>query len=318
MATLWIDGLCKKYPAFYLDHVTFEVGEGKIMGFVGRNGAGKTTTIKSLFNYVHPDEGEVYFFGLNFRDNEAEIKRRVGYVGSDGSYYNHVAYHSDGDGTEAGCGGERIRFTGESGTYTLRFYPGDAPYYTMGRTLSLRNMTCIASPSGVKYGEIAASTRTIGGTLYKSGASWADDAAWQKPEGVDVYVVSGLETNGESYKVTLSHLDGDIIPANTGVLLFSEQAPATETDRYWTVEAVGAADAHASYSGTNLLAPVVTPTFIPGTETDASGDVTRRNFIFGFYCLEADSDTPPAVGEYSYQLGFWRSSLPTDAAAAEN
>ena len=87
MATLWIDGLCKKYPAFYLDHVTFEVGEGKIMGFVGRNGAGKTTTLKSLFNYVHPDEGEVYFFGLRFRDNEAEIKRRVGYVGSDGSYY---------------------------------------------------------------------------------------------------------------------------------------------------------------------------------------------------------------------------------------
>ncbi len=87
MATLWIDGLCKKYPAFYLDHVTFEVGEGKIMGFVGRNGAGKTTTIKSLFNYVHPDEGEVYFFGLNFRDNEKEIKSRVGYVGSDGGYY---------------------------------------------------------------------------------------------------------------------------------------------------------------------------------------------------------------------------------------
>jgi ABC-2 type transport system ATP-binding protein len=87
MATLWIDGLCKKYPAFYLDHVTFEVGEGKIMGFVGRNGAGKTTTIKSLFNYVHPDEGDIYFFGLNFAGNELEIKSRVGYVGSDGGFY---------------------------------------------------------------------------------------------------------------------------------------------------------------------------------------------------------------------------------------
>ena len=87
MATLWIDGLCKRYPGFNLDNVRFEVGEGKIMGFVGRNGAGKTTTIKSLFNYVHPDEGEVYFFGLNFRNNEQEIKKRVGYVGSDGGYY---------------------------------------------------------------------------------------------------------------------------------------------------------------------------------------------------------------------------------------
>ena len=63
---------------------------------------------------------------------------------------------------------------------------------------------------------------------------------------------------------------------------------------------------------------MVTPTFIPGTETDASGDVTRRNFIFGFYCLEADSDTPPAIGEYSYQLGFWRSSLSADANPQTN
>lgn len=89
MTALDISGLCKTYPAFYLDHVSFRVEAGTIMGFIGRNGAGKSTTIKSLFNYVHPDEGAVSFFGLPFTENEAEIKAKVGYVGSDGGYYIH-------------------------------------------------------------------------------------------------------------------------------------------------------------------------------------------------------------------------------------
>ena len=89
MTALEISGLCKTYPAFYLDHVSFNVEAGTIMGFIGRNGAGKSTTIKSLFNYVHPDEGAVSFFGLPFSEHEAEIKAKVGYVGSDGGYYIH-------------------------------------------------------------------------------------------------------------------------------------------------------------------------------------------------------------------------------------
>lgn len=89
MTALEISGLCKTYPAFYLDHVSFKVEAGTIMGFIGRNGAGKSTTIKSLFNYVHPDAGAVSFFGLPFAENEAAIKAKVGYVGSDGGYYIH-------------------------------------------------------------------------------------------------------------------------------------------------------------------------------------------------------------------------------------
>ena len=87
MMALHVDGLCKRYPGFALDHVGFGVAQGQIMGFIGRNGAGKTTTIKSLFNYVHPDEGHITFFGLPFAENEAKIKQQVGYVGSDAGYY---------------------------------------------------------------------------------------------------------------------------------------------------------------------------------------------------------------------------------------
>ena len=77
---LVIRGLCKQYPKFYLDHVTFSVPAGTVMGFVGRNGAGKSTTLKSLMDLVHPNEGEIFFFGKPFKDNEAAVKERVGYA----------------------------------------------------------------------------------------------------------------------------------------------------------------------------------------------------------------------------------------------
>ena len=45
MNAMDIRGLYKKYPAFTLDHVSFSVPQGAVVGFIGRNGAGKSTTI---------------------------------------------------------------------------------------------------------------------------------------------------------------------------------------------------------------------------------------------------------------------------------
>ena len=66
---LEVCGLCKSYPAFTLKDVSFSVPQGAIMGFIGRNGAGKSTTLKSILGLVHPDGGEVRFFGKDFRGN---------------------------------------------------------------------------------------------------------------------------------------------------------------------------------------------------------------------------------------------------------
>ena len=60
---LSVRGLTKRYDKFALKDVSFDVRRGEIMGFIGRNGAGKTTTLKSLMNYLHPDAGEIDFFG---------------------------------------------------------------------------------------------------------------------------------------------------------------------------------------------------------------------------------------------------------------
>lgn len=87
MTVLSINGLCKSYGAFRLQDVSFDVRRGEIMGFIGRNGAGKSTTLKSLLNLVHPDSGEVRFFGMNFSENELEIKSRIGYVSGGFDFY---------------------------------------------------------------------------------------------------------------------------------------------------------------------------------------------------------------------------------------
>lgn len=75
-----LSGVCKTYPAFRLDHVSFSLEAGKITGFIGRNGAGKTTTIKSMLNLVHPDSGEISYFGLPFSGHEMEIKQRLSLI----------------------------------------------------------------------------------------------------------------------------------------------------------------------------------------------------------------------------------------------
>ena len=77
---LKVSGLCKSYPAFTLRSASFAVPQGAIMGFIGRNGAGKSTTLKSLLGLVHPDGGEVRFFGKAFAENEQYIKESIGVV----------------------------------------------------------------------------------------------------------------------------------------------------------------------------------------------------------------------------------------------
>ncbi len=60
---LSVSSLCKSYPSFCLDHVSFSLEKGRIMGFIGRNGAGKTTTLKAIYGLVEPNEGEILFHG---------------------------------------------------------------------------------------------------------------------------------------------------------------------------------------------------------------------------------------------------------------
>lgn len=106
---LYIGNLCKQYPGFRLQEVSFAVERGMIMGFIGRNGAGKTTTLKSIMNLVHPDSGEIRFFGMEPREREQEVKQRIGYAAGGTSYYHRKKIGEIIRGTQASLEKENPR-----------------------------------------------------------------------------------------------------------------------------------------------------------------------------------------------------------------
>ena len=63
MDSISVTGLCKSLGDFTLDHVSFRVPQGRIVGFIGENGAGKSTTINLILNELIPDAGEIEVLG---------------------------------------------------------------------------------------------------------------------------------------------------------------------------------------------------------------------------------------------------------------
>jgi ABC-2 type transport system ATP-binding protein len=61
-----------------VDHVSFSVAEGEILGFLGPNGAGKTTTVKMLTGQLKPTGGRAYLLGTDISRNAEEIQGQIG------------------------------------------------------------------------------------------------------------------------------------------------------------------------------------------------------------------------------------------------
>ena len=73
--------LTKAYRGFTLDHLTFSLPAGCILGLVGENGAGKSTTLKLLMNAISRDEGQVSLLGVDNQSPEfLQTKQDIGVV----------------------------------------------------------------------------------------------------------------------------------------------------------------------------------------------------------------------------------------------
>lgn len=75
-----IKNVTKDYGDFKLENINFSVPEGSVCGFIGQNGAGKTTTIKLLLDVINADEGEIFLFGQNIKNDSAKLREDIGVV----------------------------------------------------------------------------------------------------------------------------------------------------------------------------------------------------------------------------------------------
>src|SRR5690349_10498690 len=76
-----VKDLTKRYArTTAVDHISFEVEKGQIVGFLGPNGAGKTTTMRMLTCFLPPTSGAASVAGFDVLEQPMEVKKRIGYL----------------------------------------------------------------------------------------------------------------------------------------------------------------------------------------------------------------------------------------------
>lgn len=76
-----VQDLTKAYgPVTAVDHVSFSVNEGEILGFLGPNGAGKTTTMRILTGYLPATSGTAKIAGFDVAADSLAARRHIGYL----------------------------------------------------------------------------------------------------------------------------------------------------------------------------------------------------------------------------------------------
>jgi ABC-2 type transport system ATP-binding protein len=86
-----VEGLTRRFGDFVaVDHVTFDVHAGEVVGYLGPNGSGKTTTLRMLLGLLEPSEGSARVFGYDaFRQSE-QVRERSGYMSQKFALYDDL------------------------------------------------------------------------------------------------------------------------------------------------------------------------------------------------------------------------------------
>ena len=86
-----VEALTKDYgPHRAVDHITFEVHAGEVLGFLGPNGAGKTTTMKMLTCFMAPTAGRAQVAGFDVSEQSLEVQQKIGYLPEDTPLYRDM------------------------------------------------------------------------------------------------------------------------------------------------------------------------------------------------------------------------------------
>lgn len=86
---LEVKDLVKTFGSYTaVDHVSFQIPDGKIMGLIGQNGAGKTTTFRLILDFLTQDQGEVLWNGHHLSEKDYDI---IGYLPEERGLYPKVS-----------------------------------------------------------------------------------------------------------------------------------------------------------------------------------------------------------------------------------
>ena len=85
------EGLTRRFGDFVaVDHISFQVSPGEVVGYLGPNGSGKTTTIRMLLGLLEPSDGRATVLGYDaFRQSE-EVRARAGYMSQKFALYDDL------------------------------------------------------------------------------------------------------------------------------------------------------------------------------------------------------------------------------------
>lgn len=247
------------------------------------------------------------------------------YPGSETQFRNYIQY-VDGTGTAPTVGDQSMTFDLPSGWYYVNFYPNaGTPYYTIEHSMELRDF------KDVYYGtKGTGEERNVKGRNdYNFLRVWSDHIAWNKPDNIDVFVVSAFNHDASSHTTTatLTKLNVNYIPAKTGVILgcklskdnltsglvYDNAATSAwekgENVNYYntlTAELTPYSDPSKTYSEESKLIPLYEETslkrFSDGTGI-GTGD-GYANYLFGFYRCKKYKQNYSGK-DNDFDLGFW-------------
>lgn len=252
------------------------------------------------------------------------------YPGSETQFRNYMEYENNtgSESSEKPSAAETNSMTFDlpTGWYYVNFYPNaGTPYYTIEHSMELRDF------KDVYYGtKGTGEERNVKGRNYYNFLRvWSDHIAWNKPDNIDVFVVSAFDRNTETHTTTatLTKLDVNYIPANTGVILGCKLSKDNLTSglvydnaatlaykkgqsvNYYntlTAELTPYSAPKTSYDGTSKLIPLYEETSLQrfSDETGIGTGDGYANYLFGFYrCKKYQKNY--TGNDNDFQMGFW-------------
>ena len=253
------------------------------------------------------------------------------YPGNETQFRNYMQYgnYTGSDSNTApkeDTDHQSMTFDLPTGWYYVNFYPNaGTPYYTIEHSMELRDFNEVYYRSATGTAE---QRNVQGRNDYNFLRVWSDHIAWNKPDNIDVFVVTAfsVDANGQA-TVTLTKQDGNYIPANTGVILgcklskdnltsglVYDNAATLAWDKgeyvnYYntlTAELTPYSAPSTSYSGESKLIPLYEETSLQrfSDETGIGTGDGYANYLFGFYrCKKYQKNYSGANNDFD--MGFW-------------